>query len=117
MESSHGVRAEISRKEVRIDGHGRPGNNRRWYPLNTAPFNLTADFFARPAQENHFVLFYEREEVLHDEVAQYLGAGLNQSEPALVIATQEHWIAIRAKLEARSFDIERALGSGQLTVV
>jgi PAS domain S-box-containing protein len=69
------------------------------------------------ADDSHTVQFYEDEASLADTVSTFIGAGLAAGEPVLVIATAAHAAAFAARLQARSFDVERARKSGQLTLL
>ncbi|HJT16002.1 MAG TPA: MEDS domain-containing protein, partial [Thermoanaerobaculia bacterium] len=66
---------------------------------------------------SHAVQFYEREEDLFARVAEFLAAGLNGGDGIVVIATPEHRDRFRADVNSRGIDAERAIRSGQLTLV
>jgi PAS domain S-box-containing protein len=68
-------------------------------------------------RSSHVVQFYEDDEFLRDSVAQYVGTGLVRGEPVVVIATELHRSALRGQLVASSFDVERAVSTGQLTLL
>src|SRR5690348_245054 len=63
----------------------------------------------------HACQFYEDDAHLFDVVSCFVGAGLEAGEPALIIATRPHREALRTGLQARGFDVDRALALGQLT--
>src|SRR5215212_6620259 len=54
---------------------------------------------------SHAVQFYERDEFLYDVVADFLAAGLDAGEPAVVVCTPEH----RQGFEARLENVDRIL--------
>lgn len=65
----------------------------------------------------HAVTFYESPESLSRIVAQFLGDGLAQGQPALMIATPEHRAAIRSALGELHFDADAAQASGDLLML
>ena len=69
-------------------------------------------------QSGHFhaVRFYENAAALSRIVAEFLGEGLAQGCPALLIGTLDHRAAIEAALSARGFDVARLRETGELTV-
>jgi hypothetical protein len=67
-----------------------------------------------PPQPFHAVRFYENRESLADLVGQFVGDGLREQLPAVVIATPEHRAAIIAALGARGLDAARLEASGDL---
>ncbi|HEU4408278.1 MAG TPA: ATP-binding protein [Polyangiaceae bacterium] len=71
----------------------------------------------RPAASGHTVQFYEDDDFLDDSVARFLGAGLVAGEPLVVIGTRARGEALCRRLEASSFDVERARAAGELTLV
>lgn len=66
---------------------------------------------------NHVVQFYEESAYLCEVVADYLVAGLSNGDPALVIATEEHRVAIVEHMQERGVDIEHARLRGRLTLL
>jgi hypothetical protein len=65
----------------------------------------------------HAVRFYESKESLCRIVAEFLGAGLVTTEPALVIATPEHRAGIVEELRARHFDVDAMQAAGDLLLL
>jgi signal transduction histidine kinase/ActR/RegA family two-component response regulator len=65
----------------------------------------------------HTVQFYESDSFLHDTVAGFLADGLTAGQPAIVIATDAHNKGFAAGLSSRGVDAERAMASGQLTLL
>ena len=63
----------------------------------------------------HAVQFYESDEFLVRSVSEYLMAGFELGEPAVVIATSEHLAALRDALTARGVDVEWSRRRGLLT--
>lgn len=56
------------------------------------------DILQNPAAGDHFVQLYGDTEGLAEAVAEYLGAGLERGEAAIVIATAEHRLAFAERL-------------------
>jgi PAS domain S-box-containing protein len=69
------------------------------------------------APNGHAVQFYEDDDFLSDVVAEFIGVGLVTSEPVVVIASDAHRQAFRARLRERSIDVDGALERGQLALV
>ena len=57
----------------------------------------------------HAVQFYERDEFLYDVVADFLAAGLDEGEPAVVICTPEHRHAFTGQLRDRGTPVDRLM--------
>ncbi|HEX2165723.1 MAG TPA: ATP-binding protein [Longimicrobiales bacterium] len=66
---------------------------------------------------NHVVQFYEESDYLCQVVADFLVAGLSNGDPAIVIATEEHRVAIVSQMQSRGVDIEHARVQGRLTLL
>src|SRR5436190_15088674 len=73
--------------------------------------------FDGPAQPHHVVQFYDDDRYLCDAVAQYIGTGLAQGEPCVVIATEAHRRAFVERLRDHSLDLDRACASGNLVLL
>lgn len=71
----------------------------------------------RSAAENHSVQFYEDPAFLSDVVAQFLAAGFQLGEPAVVIATEVHRANFTERLEARGIDVKRVCEEGRLVLL
>ena len=56
---------------------------------------------------HHAVQFYEQEEFLVDRVADFLAAGIRESEPCVVIATSEHNEMFAGKLRSLGVETDR----------
>jgi signal transduction histidine kinase len=69
------------------------------------------------ANGNHIVQFYEDEAFLARTVADFVGAGFKDHQPAIIIATPEHREAIADSLNTRGIDINQARNSGSLTML
>jgi hypothetical protein len=65
----------------------------------------------------HAVKFYESPEALCEIVAEFLGEGLVEHHPALVIATPEHRAGILAALCTRRLDVNRLQSDGDLLLL
>ncbi|HET7033137.1 MAG TPA: MEDS domain-containing protein [Casimicrobiaceae bacterium] len=61
----------------------------------------------RPACD-HVVQFYERDDVLIDEVGRHVGSGLMNGSGAIVIATPSHREALHRRLTSASGDVTAA---------
>ncbi|MGE3544436.1 MAG: MEDS domain-containing protein [Kofleriaceae bacterium] len=61
--------------------------------------------------------FYEDEDILYDNVARFLAQGLQEGEPAIVIATRVHSEALIHRLNELGIDVDRARSSCQLTLL
>jgi hypothetical protein len=70
-----------------------------------------------PTHHQHAVQFYESEESLYKTVSTFLGQGLIDGQPAILIATPSHQSAILAHLTDRAIDVEKAQGKGDLVVL
>jgi signal transduction histidine kinase/CheY-like chemotaxis protein len=71
----------------------------------------------QPFEPRHACQFYEDETHLFTVVASFVGSGLAAGEPALVIATGPHREALCAELQARGFDVDRAIAARQLQLL
>src|SRR5438067_3022404 len=65
----------------------------------------------------HIVQFYEREEFLHEAVADFLAGGIVAGEPVVVIATEAHRHAFRQRLETKGIDVGPLSDSGRLVLL
>jgi PAS domain S-box-containing protein len=65
----------------------------------------------------HLVQFYDDDEFLCETVCEYASAGLAAGEPVVIIATADHQKAFADALRAKSFDVDRARASRQLTLL
>jgi hypothetical protein len=77
--------------------------------------NSAAD--ATTQKHHHAVQFYGNEQSLFTTVAGFLGEGLISGQPAIVIATESHRIAIVEHLCGRLIDCESARRSGSLLLL
>ncbi len=71
----------------------------------------------RDAGRFHAVKFYESPESLCRIAAEFLGEGLLNHQPALVVATPEHCTGIAAELRARRLDVEALQAAGDLLLL
>ncbi len=69
------------------------------------------------AHQHHAVLFYDDEKSLYTTVAGFLGQGLVDEQPAILIATAAHREAILEYLKARLLDVDQAQQNGDLIVL
>ena len=65
----------------------------------------------------HAVQFYQDDESLVSLVAGFLTEGLRQSQPAVIIATPEHRLAIEGALAGHGLDVSRMKQRGDLVSV
>jgi hypothetical protein len=77
--------------------------------------NSPAD--ATNQKHHHAVQFYGNEQSLFTTVAGFLGEGLISGQPAIVIATESHRIAIVEHLCGRLIDCESARRNGSLLLL
>jgi DcmR-like sensory protein len=78
---------------------------------------VTRKKLEQPAHHQHAVQFYENELSLFKTVAGFLGQGLVDEQPGIMIATAPHRAAIVDRLKARLIDIDAAQRSGTLIVL
>jgi len=62
----------------------------------------------------HAVQFYERDDVLADAVAEFVAGGLAVGQPALLIITAPHRVAVERALAARGVDVDAMRRRGEL---
>ena len=65
----------------------------------------------------HYVQFYEDDTFLYEVVADFLEAGVQAREPAIVIATESHRAGFWRALKARNVDVDREIAAGNLTLL
>jgi hypothetical protein len=68
-------------------------------------------------KHHHAVQFYGNEKSLFATVAGFLGEGLIAGEPAIVIATESHRVAILEHLSARLIDCDAAQRTGKMLLL
>jgi hypothetical protein len=66
---------------------------------------------------HHAVQFYGSDSSLFTTVAGFLGQGLVDGQPAIVIATPAHGAGILEHLRGRLIDVEQAQRAGELLVL
>src|SRR5262245_49864135 len=67
-----------------------------------------------PGEHFHAVRFYENDKSLCRIVADFLGTGLAEGQPAVVVGTPDHRRGIVEALSARGFDVIRLSAAGDL---
>ncbi len=86
-----------------------------------APQHLYPDvrlgYLAGAGPAEHLVQFYDEETFLCDTVCEYASAGFAAGDPIVIIATAAHQRAFAHALRARSFDLDHAQASRQLTLL
>ncbi len=70
-----------------------------------------------PDAHHHAVQFYGADAELFETVGAFLGDGLQAGQPAIVIATPEHRVAIERELDARHIDVPSARRLGDLVML
>jgi hypothetical protein len=70
-----------------------------------------------PGAGLHHVNLYEDERLLAVTVSEFLGQGLLDGEPAIVIATPAHAVSFCERLGERGFDVERLRADGRLVLL
>jgi MEDS: MEthanogen/methylotroph, DcmR Sensory domain len=79
-----------------------------------SPWN---DRLAEPLAKEHLVQLYQDDRALVEAVALYAGRGLGKGEAVILVATEAHLHAIKARLRDRAFDVTDLEAWGQLTVM
>jgi hypothetical protein len=74
------------------------------------------DFLRGSAPPAHGVQVYDDVVELTDSVAEYLAAGFEAGEPALVVATREHLSCFTERLQSAGWDAERLESDGLLVL-
>lgn len=74
-------------------------------------------FLQESQSSDHGVQIYDEVSELTESVAAYLSAGFAQGEPAVVLATAEHWTSFADGLSRRGWDSAEMEAQGLLTVV
>jgi len=69
------------------------------------------------AHQHHAVQFYDDEKSLYTTVSGFLGQGLVDEQPAILIATAAHREAILEYLKVRLLDVDQAQQNGDLIVL
>jgi hypothetical protein len=86
------------------------------------PTQTSADIESPPrtvheAHQHHAVQFYDDEKTLYATVAGFLGQGLVDEQPAVLIATAAHRGPILDELKGRMLNVDQAQESGDLIVL
>ena len=66
-------------------------------------------------RNDHFVQFYEDDDFLIDSICGFISAGFRSGEPAIVVATAAHRLALEARLKDQGLDPAALRASGQFT--
>ena len=75
-----------------------------------------ADFLQGSPSPGHAVQVYQDAGELADSVGAYLAAGFEAGEPAVVVATPEHWELFAAELARRGWPVAEVEAHGLLTL-
>jgi signal transduction histidine kinase len=70
-----------------------------------------------PSAFTHSVQFYESAQTLGRAIGEFLAAGVNAGQPALVVATSDHQAAFVHHLATHGFDVERLCHDGRLRLL
>jgi hypothetical protein len=73
-----------------------------------------SELLARPALGDHIVQVYQDVDSLAEAVTQYIAAGLQAGDAALLVATPPHRAAFEAALRASGTDVAALVAAGQL---
>jgi len=73
--------------------------------------------FVAEAHQHHAVQFYDDEQALYATVSGFLGQGLVDEQPAILIATAAHRQPILDDLRGRMLDVDYAQRTGDLIVL
>lgn len=65
----------------------------------------------------HLVQFYESDAFLAESVRDFIVAGFERGEAAVIVATKEHRVAIDELLEATDFDLQRLRNDGRYALL
>jgi len=65
----------------------------------------------------HLVQFYESDAFLAESVRDFIVAGFERDEAAVIVATKEHRVAIDELLEATDFDLQRLRNDGSYVLL
>lgn len=63
----------------------------------------------------HSLIFFDDDQILCNEVAEFLAAGLRASDAVVIVAAETHLEEFGLRLSAIGFDVESARASGDLT--
>jgi len=74
---------------------------------------LTPKQSTQPRSTEHFVQFYEKDEFILGSISQFLAAGFERGEAAVVAATRSHLEGLHPLLSTRGFNVSRLTDSGQ----
>lgn len=91
--------------------HGATSNSCGYDP--TMGWN---EFLQESQSSDHGVQIYAEVSELTESVAAYLSGGFAQGEPAIVIATADHWSSFASGLSRRGWDSAELEAQGLLTV-
>src|SRR5579872_1911360 len=83
-------------------------------PIPAAPSPI---FWGELAPCEHLAQFYEHDAVLLDTLARFVGAGLEQGEGVIVLATGEHLEALAQRLGASGVNLQQARSQDQYVTV
>jgi hypothetical protein len=65
----------------------------------------------------HIVQLFDCRESRADAVASFVGDGLAQGQPVLVVAKPQHWAAVERDLVRKGIDPSHAIAAGRVTVL
>ncbi len=59
-------------------------------------------------ENEHFVELYDQDKALYENLGKFIGGGLQNGDPCIVIATAPHLKALEGLLEQKKFDLAKA---------
>lgn len=81
------------------------------------PPDVRLGYLAGAGRGAHVVQFYDDDDFLCETISEYAAGGLTAGEPIVIIATVAHQKGIMHALRAKSFDLDAARASRQLTLL
>jgi MEDS: MEthanogen/methylotroph, DcmR Sensory domain len=109
--------ADAARPEEPVTSSHETTKDRRVVLTQTSADIESHPPIVQEAHQHHAVQFYDDEKTLYATVAGFLGQGLVDEQPAILIATAAHCGPILDELKGRMLDVDHAQGSGDLIVL
>ena len=109
--------ADAAQPEQPVPPPRETTKDRRLLPIETFTDIESHPTIVQEAHQHHAVQFYDDEKTLYGTVAGFLGQGLVDEQPAILIATAAHRGPILDELKGRMLDVDQAQRSGDLIVL
>jgi hypothetical protein len=109
--------ADAARPEEPVTRSRETIQDRQLLPMDTFTDIESHPTIVQEAHQHHAVQFYDNEKTLYGTVAGFLGQGLVDEQPAILIATAAHRGPILDELKGRMLDVDHAQRSGDLIVL